>query len=115
LHAPNEFRELAATAARLLDAPPAREAGVPAPATDLPAGGLLACYERCDALRRPDRFEAALAAAAQSSPVLAARSARLLAGLAQVRAVRLGDDELRALAGPAIAARLRALRLAALG
>ena len=108
LHAPNEFRELAAAAARLLGLPAGR-ATEPLSATDR-----LACYERCDALRRPERFEAALTAAAQSSPALAAHSAPLLAGLARIRTLRLDEQELRTLAGPAIAARLRELRLAAL-
>jgi hypothetical protein len=49
-----------------------------------------------------------------ASPLLAGHSAQLLAGLVRVRAVRLDEAELRSLAGPAIAARLQALRLAAL-
>ena len=108
LHAPNGFRELALTAARLLDVP------MGATAAPLAAAEQLACFERCDALRRPERFEAALAAAALASPALATHATLLLAGLARVRSVRLDDGELRALAGPAIAARLRELRLTAL-
>jgi tRNA nucleotidyltransferase (CCA-adding enzyme) len=111
LRAPNGFRELAATAARLLASTPGQAAAEPA---GLAATGLLACYEACDALRRPERFESALAAAALASPDLATHAARLLAGLAIVRTVRLGHDDLGSLPGPAIAARLHALRLAAL-
>ena len=111
LRAPNGFRELAATAARLLAT--TAGLGVAGPA-GLPATVLLACYEACDALRRPERFEAALAAAALASPDLATHAAQLLAGLQRVRSVRLDEAELRSLAGPAIAARLHTLRLAAL-
>ncbi|MFM2289968.1 MAG: hypothetical protein RL684_3111 [Pseudomonadota bacterium] len=106
LRVPNDFRELAVTAARQLAAQP----GSATPSPD----ELLALVERCDALRRPERFEAALAAAARSSPSLAAQAPRLLQGLAQLRSVRLDDAQLGTLAGPAIAARLRELRLAAL-
>jgi tRNA nucleotidyltransferase (CCA-adding enzyme) len=112
LHAPNEFRELAITTARLLVSVAGHAVAGPG---GLPATGLLACYEACDALRRPERFEAALAAASLASGTLGTQAAQLLAGLQRVRSVRLDAADQGRLAGPAIAARLRELRLAALG
>jgi tRNA nucleotidyltransferase (CCA-adding enzyme) len=110
LHAPNEFRELAALAARV-HAAVAQVAGLAPEAA-------LALLERGDALRRPGRFAAALRAVEQALDPAATSTHSALAwlrqGLARVMAVQLPAAEMAALQGPQIAARLRALRLAAL-
>ena len=119
LRAPNEYRELALLAARL--------------GRHVQGGGrspeqlladpewLLTLYELGDAFRRPERFEQWLqvfAIRAQSvavpAPLVTALSARLRAALSAAAAVHLTAADLRGLPGPAIAARLRKLRLAAL-
>jgi tRNA nucleotidyltransferase (CCA-adding enzyme) len=114
LHAPNEFRELAQLAARViaaLEAAPAAPVGLAPEAT-------LALIERSDALRRPERFAATLqAATAALAPHAAAARARLRAlatGLARVAAVQLPGSVMASLQGQEIAARLRALRLTAI-
>jgi tRNA nucleotidyltransferase (CCA-adding enzyme) len=109
LRAPNEFRELAALAARL-------QAAVGSPG--LVPEQALALLERSDALRRPERFAAALRAVEQALAPDALGALRALGqlrlGLARVAAVLLPTAEMATLQGPAIAARLRTLRLAAL-
>jgi tRNA nucleotidyltransferase (CCA-adding enzyme) len=113
LHAPNEFRELAQLAARVRVALAAAPAGLAPEAA-------LALIERSDALRRPERFAAALRAVSEalSAGVDAGGHATgalrgLEAALARVATVQLPAGEMAALPGPQIAARLRALRLAA--
>jgi tRNA nucleotidyltransferase (CCA-adding enzyme) len=113
LHAPNEFRELAQLAARVRAALAAAPAGLAPEAA-------LALIERSDALRRPERFAAALRAVSEalSAGVDAGGHATgalrgLEAALARVATVQLPAGEMAALPGPQIAARLRALRLAA--
>jgi len=115
LHAPLEFRELAVLAARLdsLVVPGARAPSEPT--------WLLSVYESADAFRRPARFQLwlqVLAARAQAAGIASADSsalqARLQSGLAAAAAVHLSAQELPGLRGPAIGARLHALRLAAI-
>jgi tRNA nucleotidyltransferase (CCA-adding enzyme) len=119
LHATNEFRELAMLAARLHTALAAAGGATAASgAGALAPEAALTLIERGDALRRPGRFAAALRAVAQSLEPAAAAAhgalAQLRAGLARVAAVQLPAAEMAAMQGPAIATRLRALRLAAL-
>jgi tRNA nucleotidyltransferase (CCA-adding enzyme) len=119
LRAPGDYRELLLLAARLRtllggDAPP--------PLQRLrDPDWLLGLLEATDALRRPERFSAALqvlvarAAGAGASSQDAAHLADAL-GAAARRAgtVRLDPAEIATLPGPRIAARLRELRRAAL-
>jgi tRNA nucleotidyltransferase (CCA-adding enzyme) len=126
LHAPNDFRELAQLAARIqLALRPAAVAARSSASSSsagavLPPEATLALLERSDALRRPGRFAAALRAlAAASDPEVdggahAAALAALEAALARAAGVQLPAAEMAALPGPEIAARLRALRLAAI-
>ena len=116
LQTPVEFRELAVLAARL-DSPLAAGAWTPAD----PAW-LLSLYELADAFRRPDRFQLwlqVLTARAHARDIPLVRSSalreRLQSGLAAASAVHLSPQDLPGLRGPAIGARLHALRLAAIG
>jgi len=113
LRVPNEFRELALLVARWH--------GICHRALELRPGSLLELLERTDALRRPERFAEFLLACeadmrgrtgfeARDYP----QGARLRAALAAAQAVVPGAAERAMLAGPAIAAALRARRLAAL-
>ncbi|MGB8692237.1 MAG: hypothetical protein WCD08_01855, partial [Steroidobacteraceae bacterium] len=120
LRAPREFRELAVLAARL-DRHVHGGGKTPEQLWADPHW-LLALYELGDAFRRPERFELwlqMLAIRTQSAGMppaaLAALLARLRGGLTAAAAVRLSATQLLDLAGPAIAERLRAARLAALG
>lgn len=120
LRAPAEYRDLALLAARLgmhlrtSDAAPLTQAPNPE--------RLLGLLELADAWRRPERFGAwldVLSACSQAGdvplPVVHAFAARLQAALDATARIRLNTDELKTLQGPQIAARLRALRLEALG
>jgi tRNA nucleotidyltransferase (CCA-adding enzyme) len=113
LRASNEFRELAVLGARLHAACTSAPAGA-----GLTPEAMLALFERGDALRRPGRFAAALAAteAALAPDATAARTAlvQLRTGLPRIAAVQLSTAEMAAMPGHEIAARLRALRLATL-
>ena len=119
LRAPNEFRELALLAARL-GVHLTGSGKTPAQLSADPEW-LLTLYEQGDAFRRPERFELwlqVLAVRAQSvgvaTPAVEKLGARLHAALASAAAVRLTAADLLELQGPAIATRLRTLRLAAL-
>jgi tRNA nucleotidyltransferase (CCA-adding enzyme) len=119
LRAPNEYRELALLAARLDGL--LRSAGQPACQLPREPEGLMTLLEQADALRRPERFELwlqVLAIRAESGgaapPAIAQLLAQLRAALAAVTSVKLSAAQLRDLPGPAIAAQLRALRVAAL-
>jgi tRNA nucleotidyltransferase (CCA-adding enzyme) len=120
LRAPNDYRDLALLAARLGahlhggGQPPEQLLGDPE--------WLMTLFEIGDAIRRPERFEQWLQvlairaqAAGAAPPASAAMGARLRSALAAVCAVKLPESQLQELPGPAIAARLRALRLVALG
>ncbi len=120
LRAPNEFREPAVLAARL--GGQLRTGGKTPEQLCADPHWLLTLYETGDAFRRPERFELwlqTLAIRAQSTgtppAALTALLARLRGGLAAAAAVRLPAAQLLDLPGPAIAQRLRAVRLAALG
>jgi hypothetical protein len=82
---------------------------------------VVALLEAGDAWRRPERFAEWLAvlearATAGGAPAAAINGMleRFRSALATTAAVRLRDDELTQLQGPAIAARLRLRRIAAL-
>jgi len=120
LRAPKEFRELAVLAARL--GRHVQGGGRPPDQLRADPQSLLSLYELGDAFRRPERFELWLqmfAIRAQSvavpAPAVTALLARLRAALRATAAVHLTTADLRELSGPALAARLRTLRLAALG
>jgi tRNA nucleotidyltransferase (CCA-adding enzyme) len=120
LRAPNEYRELALLAARL-DAS-LRAGGAPAPVLARDPAWMLELLESADAFRRPERFDAwlqVLRARTSAGGVPAAAAGELAAALAAAAAcaaaVRLEPAEIEGLQGAAIAARLRARRLAALG
>ncbi len=113
LRVPNEFRELALIVARWH--------GICHRALELRPGSVLELLERTDALRRPERFaEFLLACEAdmRGRTGLEARdypqAARLRAALAAAQAVVPDATERATLDGLAIAAALRARRLAAL-
>jgi tRNA nucleotidyltransferase (CCA-adding enzyme) len=120
LRVPGEYRELALLAARLGTRlagevlPPAQRLRDPVWLLDL--------LDSADALRRPERFAAALqvlAARAAASGAAAEEVQRCVAALRdaarRAAAVRADATEAATLPGPEIAARLRARRLAALG
>jgi tRNA nucleotidyltransferase (CCA-adding enzyme) len=71
------------------------------------AQNLLDLFEKSDALRRPERFEKLLLAARARDSL----DATIPAALAAVTEVRLTDEQLATLKGPAIAATLHAARL----
>ena len=113
LRVPNDCRELAVLVAR--------EHGLCHRALELRDTTLLELLERCDAFRRPERFlEMLLAceadlrgrggAVAEDYP----QGELLRRALAAAQAVTLSADQRAGLTGPAIGARLRAARLAAL-
>lgn len=87
LKVPNECRDLALMAVR--------EQGVVIRAEELDAAALVGLLERCDALRKPERFaQMLLALACSVMPTPAAawpQGARLLAALAAARAVNAGE------------------------
>ena len=120
LRAPNDYRELALLAARLGEH--LHGGGAPPPVLARDPDWVLALLEGADAFRRPDRFGAWLGvlgarAVAGGVPPAAAEefTATLGAAAKRAAAVRLAPADLAGLQGPAIAARLRALRLEALG
>jgi tRNA nucleotidyltransferase (CCA-adding enzyme) len=113
LRVPNDFRELAVAVAR--------DHGNCHRALQLRPATVLDLLERCDALRRPERFAEFLIACeadfrgrdgfeARPYP----QAAFLAAALAAVAAVALTAEERAGLAGPAIGARMRERRLEAL-
>ena len=119
LRAPNEYRELALLTARLQAH--LRSSARPFQQLIGEPGEVMTLLELADAFRRPERFalwlevmelRAAAAGAPAADTVAAAQ--RLRSALAAAGAVKLPESELRALQGPAIAAHLRTLRLAAL-
>jgi len=119
LRAPNEYRELALLTARLQAH--LRSSARPFQQLIGEPGEVMKLLEAADAFRRPERFalwlevmelRAAAAGAPAADTVAAAQ--RLRSALAAAGAVKLPESELRALQGPAIAAHLRTLRLAAL-
>lgn len=87
----------------------------------LDAAGLMDLLERCDALRKPERFEQALQACACTAPDGAAFPAarqRLLAALAASRAVATGsiarDAQRAGATGPKVGEAIRTARIAAI-
>jgi tRNA nucleotidyltransferase (CCA-adding enzyme) len=113
LRTPARFSELALLCARLRQ----RLAG----ASTLDAADLLDLLDEADALRRPERFERLLLSAAARVPAVprtATHTAnafdRLRSAVAAAAAVTLAPERMRALAGPEIAAALRAARIEAL-
>jgi tRNA nucleotidyltransferase (CCA-adding enzyme) len=89
-------------------------------AFELRAQTVLKLLEECDALRRPERFADMLLACQADAQGRLGREDEpypqrdyLLAAREAVAAVRLDESERRGLPGPAIAERLRTLRLAA--
>ncbi len=118
LRAPHEFRDLALLAARL--GRHVQGGGKPPDQLSADPEWLLSLYELGDAFRRPERFELwlqmfAIRAASVTVPAVAALLARLRAALRAAAAVHLTAADMRDLPGPAIAAHLRTLRLAAVG
>jgi tRNA nucleotidyltransferase (CCA-adding enzyme) len=120
LRAPNEYRELAQLASRLAEH--LHGGGAPPPVLAQDPGWVLELLDGADAFRRPDRFGEWLrvlstrAIAGGVPPAAAEQFAANLGAAAQrAAAVRLGPADLAGLQGPQIAARLRALRLEALG
>jgi len=114
LRAPARFSELALLCARLRQ----RLAG----ASTLDAADLLDLLDEADALRRPERFERLLLSAAARAPAVpepptrtASPFDRLRSAAAAAAAVTLAPERMRALAGPEIAAALRAVRIERLG
>lgn len=103
LKAPSEYRELALLCARLLP----RLLGMAA--SD--AAAQLELFELADAFRRPERLTLLLLAAQSRPAVTAAASESLRRAFAAAAAVTLPPAQLSRLAGPAIAAALRAARL----
>jgi tRNA nucleotidyltransferase (CCA-adding enzyme) len=110
LRAPARFSELALLCARLRQ----RLAG----ASTLDAADLLDLLDEADALRRPERFERLLLSAAARAPAVpqtvphtASPFDRLRSAAAAATAVTLAPERMRALAGPEIAAALRAARI----
>jgi len=102
LRAPNPYRELALLCARLHTRLAA--------AGELEAPGLLELLESADAIRRPERFARLLLASGARNASQQAQ-ALLHAALAAIADVHLDRPRLAALAGPAIAAALRAARI----
>jgi tRNA nucleotidyltransferase (CCA-adding enzyme) len=120
LRAPNDYRELALLAARLGEHLHGGGGSPPVLARD--PNWMLDLLEGADAFRRPERFGAwlhvlgARAIAGGVPPAAAEEFAATLGAAAErAAAVRLAPADLAGLQGPAIAARLRALRLEALG
>jgi tRNA nucleotidyltransferase (CCA-adding enzyme) len=114
LRAPARYTELALLCARLRQ----RLAG----ASTLDAADLLDLLDEADALRRPERFERLLLSAAARAPAVpktaidtASPFDRLRSAAAAAAAVTLAPERMRALAGPEIAAALRAARIERLG
>jgi tRNA nucleotidyltransferase (CCA-adding enzyme) len=114
LRAPARYSELALLCARLRQ----RLAG----ASTLDAADLLDLLDEADALRRPERFERLLLSAAARAPAVpktaidtASPFDRLRSAAAAAAAVTLAPERMRALAGPEIAAALRAARIERLG
>lgn len=110
LRAPARFSELALLCARLRQRLAA--------ASTLDAADLLDLLDEADALRRPERFERLLLSAAARGPAVprTATSAAspfdcLRSAAATAAAVTLAPERMRALAGPEIAAALRAARI----
>jgi tRNA nucleotidyltransferase (CCA-adding enzyme) len=110
LRAPARFSELALLCARLRQRLAA--------ASTLDAADLLDLLDEADALRRPERFQRLLlcAAARQAAVPLTGTNTtnsfdRLRAALQTAAAVTLTPERMRALAGPEIAAALRAARI----
>ena len=121
LRAPNDYRELAALAARLGEHLHGGGGALPSVLAQDPAR-VLELLESADAFRRPERFGAwlrvlsARAIAGGVPPAAAAEfAARLGTAAERAAAVRLGPADLAGAAGPRLADRLRALRLEALG
>ncbi|MCW5632209.1 MAG: multifunctional CCA tRNA nucleotidyl transferase/2'3'-cyclic phosphodiesterase/2'nucleotidase/phosphatase [Rubrivivax sp.] len=128
LRAPAEVRELAELFAREHEAIAAWPAASSPPASRPLRGAdeaqaLLALFERCDALRRPQRFEALLAAcelaadgaAAQAQAAKAARLRRLLHAVRATDTAEAADAAGRAGAhGPQVGEAVRRARLQAL-
>jgi tRNA nucleotidyltransferase (CCA-adding enzyme) len=120
LRAPNDYRKLALLAARLGEH--LHGGGAPPPVLARDPDWVLALLEGADAFRRPERFGSwlgvlsARAIAGGVPPAAAEEVAAALGAAAEhAAAVRLAPADLAGLQGPAIAARLRALRLEALG
>ncbi len=118
LRVPNDGRDLAQVVAREHDAV--------SQSTALDAAGLLRLLERCDALRKPQRFgemlqacECAARSRAGASDRPYAPALRLLAALAAAQAVDTASVAARAAArgasGPAIGEDIHAARVAAIG
>ena len=114
---PTDCRELAETVAR--------EHGNIHRSADLNASALMRLLERCDALRRPQRFHEALLACECDArgrlgreqrpyPQRARLSAVLAAALAAPVQAAAAEAAAQGLAGPAIGERVRALRIAAI-
>jgi tRNA nucleotidyltransferase (CCA-adding enzyme) len=113
LRAPARFSELALLCARLRQRLAAASA--------LKGADLLDLLDEADALRRPERFDRLLLSAAARGPAVPRTGAhtanpfdRLRSALATAAAVTLTPERMRALAGPEIAAALRAARIDAL-
>jgi len=114
---PNDCRELAETVAR--------EHGNIHRSTGFDAGALMRLFERCDALRRPQRFEAALLACECDArgrlgleeapyPQRARLSTALAAALAAPAQAIAEQAAASGLVGPAIGERVREARVAAI-
>ena len=110
LRAPARFSELALLCARLRQHLAA--------ASTLDAADLLDLLDEADALRRPERFERLLLSAAARAPAVPRTATgaanpfdRLRSAAAAAAAVTLPAARMRALAGPEIAAALRAARV----
>ena len=110
LRTPARFSELALLCARLRQRLSA--------ASTLDAADLLDLLDEADALRRPERFERLLLSAASRGPAVAGTATSTMSSLDRLReasaaaaAVTLDPARMRALAGPEIAAALRAARI----
>jgi len=126
LRTPQEYLELAQLAARLgafMHAAPSRAGGASPEALTTNPDELLRLYELADAFRRAPRFQlwlqvlsarASASAAGARAADIALMIERLRAGRLTAGAVQLSDADLAAHRGPALAERLRALRLLAL-
>jgi len=119
LRAPNEYRELALLAARLGKLLHGSGRALQTAAND--PVWVMELLEAADAFRRPDRFAAWLGAlqaraiaAGTPPPAIAALTGRLRSALLAAAGAKLSPADLRQHAGAELAARLRALRLAAI-
>ena len=119
VRAPHGYRELAVLAARLAERLRAAGADLAVRAAD--PGWVLELLESADAFRRPERFRqwlvvlvARARAAGVPPPAAAALAERLAAAATRAGAVRLGQEDVAGRPGTEVAARLRALRRAAI-